>query len=170
MDRIASIKMAIENESTEMKYYLEQARRSKNLVAKRLFETLAYDEKEHMERIRVLHEKLVAEGGWPADLPIEVAGTDIKANIQALMSQKDNAKDHDDDDIAALNKSAQGEADGAEFYKKLADACTHPQEKKFFSFLAEIENEHYLSIKDSIFYLEDPQGWFEAKSRASLDG
>ena len=170
MDRISSIKMAIENESAEMKYYMEQARRSKNKVAQRLFETLAYDEKEHMERIRVLHDKLTTSGNWPAELPIEVDGTDINGQIRELMTRKDTSAEHDDDDIAALNKAAEGEAKGAEFYKQLADACTNPQEKKFFAFLSTIENEHYMSIKDSIFYLEDPAGWLEAKGRFGIDG
>jgi hypothetical protein len=33
-----------------------------------------------------------------------------------------------------------------------------------------MEREHYLSIQDSIFYLEDPAGWFESKERGLLEG
>ena len=170
MDRISSIKLAIENETTEMKYYLEQARRSSNPVAKVLFETLAQDEKEHMQQIKVLHDKLSDNGSWPEDVPIEVKGTDVKASILALMEKRDTSTDHDDDDIAALQKAAKGEADGARFYSDLAAACTNPQEKAFFEFLSRIENDHYTSIKDSLFYLEDPEAWFEEKSHAGLDG
>ena len=65
MDRMSSIELAIRNENTEMEYYLEQVRRSRNPVAKLLFETLAADEKEHMVRIEGLHRKLTADGSWP---------------------------------------------------------------------------------------------------------
>ncbi len=170
MDRISSIKFAIENERTEMAYYLDQAKRSKNPVAKLLFETLAADEKEHMERIRTLHEKLTGEGSWPEDVSIEVAGTDIAGRVTALMQQKSTSTEHDDNDIAALNKAAKGEEEGATFYKELAASCKNPQEKKFFEFLSQIEREHLMSIRDSLFYLEDPEAWYEEKARIGLDG
>jgi rubrerythrin len=170
MDRISSIKFAIENERSEMAYYLEQARRSGNAVARLLFETLAADEKEHMERIRGLHEQLTASGSWPADVPIDVAGTDIHARVTDLMRRKETSADHDDDDIAALARAARGEEDGSRFYAELAASCTNPQERTFFEFLSRIEREHLLSIKDSMLYLEDPAAWFEEKSRVGLDG
>ena len=170
MDRMSSIELAINNEKSEMHYYLEQAKRSSNPVAKLLFETLAADESEHMKRIRVLHEKLTSAGSWPEDLPIEVAGTDIIGQISNLMNKKDTSSEHDNDDLEALRKAAEGEAQGAKFYADLAEACTNPQEKKFFQFLSGIEREHLLSIKDSLFYLEDPEGWLEEKSHAGLDG
>ena len=170
MDRMTSIELAIRNERTEMEYYLEQARRSKNPVAKLLFETLAADEKEHMVRIGNLHRRLTADGAWPDDLPIEVAGTEVLGRVNKLMEEKDTSAEHDDDDIAALKKAAKGEADGVKFYKELAQVCDNQKEKKFFEFLAKIEREHLLSIQDSLFYLEDPEGWFEEKGRSGLDG
>ena len=170
IDRMSSIELAIRNEHTEMEYYLEQARRSKNPVAKLLFRTLAADEKEHMVRIEELHRKLTADGSWPDDLPIEVAGTEILERVNELIKEKDTSAEHDDDDIAALEKAAKGEADGVKFYKELAEVCDNPQEEKFFRFLSQIEREHMLSIQDSLFYLEDPEGWFESNERAGLDG
>jgi len=170
LDRMTSIELAIRNERTEMEYYLEQARRSKNPVAKLLFETLAADEKEHMVRIEGLHRKLTADGAWPDDLPIEVAGTEILGRVNKLMEEKDTSASHDDDDIAALEKAAKGEADGSRFYKELAQVCDNQKEKKFFEFLAKIEREHLLSIQDSLFYLRDPDAWFEEKGRSSFDG
>lgn len=169
MDRMSSIEIAMNNEQTEMNFYLAEAKRSNNPVAKVLFETLAEDEKEHMTRIQSLHGKLVANGSWPEDMPIEVAGTNIKKNLDKIARDQSTAK-HDLDDMEALNKGVAFEEKGAKFYADLAKECKNPQEKKFFQFLAGIEREHMLSIKDSIFFLEDPQGWHEAKQRQNLDG
>jgi len=166
---MSSIELAIRNETAEMEYYLAEARRSGNPVARRLFETLAEDEQEHMTRLRVMHGRLIAEGSWPADVPIEVAGTDVKQVLDRL-GRDGSTEAHDDDDIAALRKGIEFEQQGARFYADLAEACANPQERKFFSFLAGIEREHMLSIKDSLFYLEDPRGWMEEKERAGLDG
>lgn len=169
MDRMPSIELAIRNETAEMDYYLAEAKRSKNPVAKRLFETLAEDEQEHMTRLRALHGRLTADGSWPADVPIEVAGTNVKQVLESLGRDRESAA-HEDDDIAALNKGIGFEQNGSKFYAELAEACDNPQERKFFSFLAGIEREHMLSIQDSLFYLEDPQGWLEEKERSGLDG
>ncbi len=169
MDRMSSMEIAINNEQTEMNFYLAEAKRSNNPVAKVLFETLAEDEKEHMTRIRNLHGKLVSEGSWPSDMPIQVAGTNIKQNLQKIARDQSTAQ-HDLDDMEALKKGATFEEKGAKFYADLAGTCKNTQEKKFFQFLAGIEREHMLSIKDSIFFLEDPQGWHEAKQHQNLDG
>ncbi len=170
MDRINSIELAIDNEKSEMAYYNNESKRSKNPVAQKLFQTLAADEKEHMTRLRTLHEKLVADGAWPEHVPIEVAGTDIGQVLKSVVKDRGSASEHDDDDIAALKKGIEFETGGAKFYAELAEVCDNPQEKKFFSFLAQIEREHMLSIQDSLFYLEDPKGWLEEKGRAGLDG
>jgi rubrerythrin len=169
MDRMSSIDLAIQNETTEMEFYLAEAQRSRNPVAKRLFETLAEDEQEHMTRLRTLHGKLTAAGSWPEDVAIEVAGTNIKHVLENLARNRETTA-HDDDDIAALNKGIGFEQKGSEFYSNLAGACTNTQEQKFFRFLSGIEREHMLSIQDSLFYLEDPQGWLEEKGHAGLDG
>mgnify|MGYP003572590946 FL=1 len=170
MDRISSIELALKNEQSEMEYYLNNARRSNNPVARKLFETLAADEREHMTRIKGLHQKLLADGSWPDDLPIAVAGTNIKEALAAVSRIGEEAANHDADDIAALKQGIEFEQGGSKFYGELAEACDNPQEARFFRFLSGIEREHLLSIQDSLFYLEDPEGWLESHERHHLDG
>ncbi|MCP4679789.1 MAG: ferritin family protein [Deltaproteobacteria bacterium] len=170
MDRISSIELAIRNEKAEMEYYFKEARRSRNPMAKSLFETLAADEKDHMIRLRALHEKLTEDGSWPEQVPIEVEGTNIGAVLDTIVRGDVSSRDYVFDDIKALKKGIEFEAEGSRFYSELADACENPREKSFFRFLSQIEREHMLSMQDSLFYLEDPEGWFESKGRAGLDG
>ena len=170
MERMSSIEFAMNNEKAEMGYYLDQARRSVNPVVKVLFETLAHDETEHMRQIRKLHDKLISSGAWPDDLPIDVEGTDVATRIKALHADGKAQTVHDDDDVAALEKAAEAEQKGHLFYKELSATCENPQEKKFFAFLSNIERQHFASIKDSLFYLTDPEAWHEERERAGLDG
>ena len=178
MERISSIELAIENEKSEMEYYLGQARRSRNPLARALFETLAEDEKEHMVRLLELHDKLVEDGSWPEDVPIEVNGTNIKSVLKNIVRDRPLPRDQDLgdaealnlDDIEALKKGIAFEEEGSRFYAELADACDNLQEEKFFRFLSQIERDHMLSMQDSLFYLEDPEGWFDSVGRVGLDG
>jgi rubrerythrin len=172
MERVSSIELATKNEEIEMEYYFQQAKRSMNPVVKALFKNLAVEEHLHKKQIETLHHKLTKDGSWPEDVPIEVDGTNIHAVLDNLLSEKSPAAqvDYDDDDVAALQKAVEFEAEAAKFYAELADACTNPQEEKFFRTLSGIEREHMLSIKDSLFYLEDPQGWLEEKEGQNLEG
>ena len=169
MDRMASIEFAYKNEQTEMEYYKEQAKRSKNDVVKKLFETLAADEKEHMQVITSLHEKLVADGAWPEDVPIRVGKTSLPYILDSLPRNKHFQVDHDADDLTALKTAIDFEENGMKFYKELAGVCENPQERQFFDFLAEMEREHFLSIQDSILFLEDPATWFATKEHSGLE-
>lgn len=163
MDRISTIEFAIKNEAKETAYYLGEAGRSKNPVAKLLFKNLAKDEQEHVDKIKVLHAKLTAEGKWPADLPIEVAGTNVMDALDQIGKNHETTAAHDDDDIRALKRAVEVEKEGKALYEKLAASSTGEAERTFFEFLARIEDQHLKSVMDSLLYLEDPEGWYLAK-------
>ncbi|MBN2495093.1 MAG: ferritin family protein [Deltaproteobacteria bacterium] len=170
MDRMASIELALKNEQTEMDFYLHEAARSRNALARAMFENLARDEQEHMTRIRALHERLLIDGAWPEDVPIEVAGTDVKQTLERLVGQEGSQADHDDDDIQAIQKAIDFESRGSSFYAELAGQCKNPAEERFFRFLSQIEREHFLSLTDSLAYLDDPEAWMMQHERSGLDG
>lgn len=170
MDRMASMELAINNEKEEMAFYNGEAERSKNPVAKKLFKTLADEEKEHMERISALHQKLTANQSWPEEVPLEVSGTNVKSALSDFRRELTTTQEHDDDDIAALKKSIESERGAAKLYGDIAKACSDPKEVTFFTFLSEIETEHMASLKDSLAYLEDPEAWLAQSEHAGLDG
>lgn len=170
MDRMATIELALKNEKQEMAYYQAEAKRSRNPLAKAMFDNLAADEHEHMVRIQRLHDRLVGEGAWPKDVPIEVAGTQIQETLAANATKASTKADHDDDDEKAIEKAIAFEGAGERLYRSLAEESTNAQEKTFFAFLAGIEREHRLSLVDSLEYLKDPQAWLEKHEKISLDG
>jgi rubrerythrin len=170
MDRMASIELAMKNERTEMVFYTREASRSRNPLAKAMFDTLARDEREHMTRITALHEKLTKAGSWPETVKIEVAGTNIATVIDATLDHVGSASEHDDDDVAAIKRAIAFETNGEKFYGELAKACENPKEQEFFAFLSGIEREHKLSLTDTLAYLVDPEAWLEQHERSGLDG
>jgi rubrerythrin len=170
MDYMASLELALKNEATEMKFYQNESQRSKNPLAKQMFALLSDDEKEHMQRIRHLHEKLISAGTWPKDVPIQIKDTNVRNVLNELTAKLDSSTQHNDDDMAALRKAVEFEGKGSKFYSDLADACQNPMEKNFFLFLSRIEREHQLSLIDSLSYLENPQIWMLEHEHAGLDG
>ncbi len=169
MEKMRSIEMALKNEETEMKFYLNEAERSKNPTAKNIFTLIAKDEEEHMARIKSLYEKLVSEKKWPEDIPIDVKGTNVRETLGNLVKNA-GKEEHNKDDIDALKEAIEFEKNGAKFYSDLASKCKNPMEINFFTFLAGIEKEHSLALSDTLLYLEDPDSWFLEHEHSSLDG
>ncbi|HSA24739.1 MAG TPA: ferritin family protein, partial [Myxococcota bacterium] len=144
--------------------------RSKNPLARAMFKNLAKDEAEHKTRIQGLHERLIRDGSWPQDMPLEVAGTDIKKTLEKMLHTKGADQAHDHDDVRAIEKAIDFEAKGERFYVELAKVCQNPMERRFFEFLARLEREHHLSLTESLAYLQDPAGWMLQHEKAGLDG
>ena len=71
----------------------------------------------------------------------------------------------DEDDLKALETAINFEAKGFEFYTKLRDDCIDSVEKAFFNLLANIEHEHYISLKDTQELMT-----YQIKERTGLDG
>ena len=170
MDRIPTLQMAIQNEEAEKAYYLSLAALTTNPLSKQVFQALAEDEEEHKQRLTRIHAKLVSEGTWPQDVPIEVHGMDIRRALEEIMREHASDTRPDTDVLEALRKGIEFESSRAGYYEKIAAACNNPEDARFFSFMAAMEREHMLSIQDSLFYLEDPQGWMKSKERVSMDG
>jgi rubrerythrin len=76
----------------------------------------------------------------------------------------------DDDDLEAVRTAIDFEAKGAKFYAELRDGVADPNEKGFFDLLARIENEHYLSLKDTEEFLTDPASWYRKVEHHGFDG
>jgi rubrerythrin len=169
-ERIQALEIAMENEAKEQAFYLKHSRRTTNPLGQRMFRTLAGEEQEHKERIQVLHERLKAQGRWPEDLPLEVKGTQVKAILKSVVDSVDRLPASDRDDLEAVKIAIEFENNGEIFYNKLAENTEDPVEKEFFRFLASMEHDHLMSLRETLEYFKNPEGWYTAKERHSLDG
>ena len=62
------------------------------------------------------------------------------------------------------------EAKGATYYVELRDSVSDSKEKAFFDLLSKLENEHYLSLKDTEEYFVDSASWYRRMEHHSFDG
>ena len=168
--RLHAIDVALNNELKERDFYLKNAERTVNALGKAMFQQIADEELEHYERLKQLHEAWEKEGKWPTTVPLTVNETRVKNVLVETIQEVEKMPEGDDDDLAAIRSALEFEAQGAKFYADLHDAVSDPKEKKFFALLASIENEHYLSLKDTEEYFLDPQAWYEKHERSGLDG
>ena len=168
--RLNALEVALNNETKEREFYLKNAERTSHPLGKLMFQQIADEELEHYERLKQLHEKWEKGEQWPETLPLEVQGTVVNNILNGIIKKVNETIEGDDDDLKAVRTAIDFEAKGVKFYSELRDMVSDPKEKQFFDLLSKIENEHYLSLKDTEEYLTDPASWYRKAEHHGLDG
>jgi len=169
-ERLNALEVALNNETREREFYLNNAKRSKNALGKVMFQQIGDDELENYERLKQLHEKWNKQERWPGTVPLKVKDTVVKDILVDFLKKADKTAKSDADDLQAVRTAIDFEAKGAKYYAQLRDDVSDPKEKQFFDLLSRIENEHYLSLKDTEEYLVDPTSWYRKKEHHTFDG
>jgi rubrerythrin len=169
-ERLNALEVALNNELREREFYLKNAGRTKNALGKAMFQQIGDEELEHYKRLKQLHEKWENQEKWPETVPLKVNETVVKDILVGLIKKVDKSSVGDSDDLTAVRIAIDFEAKGAQFYSELRDSVSNPKEKQFFDLLSRIENEHYLSLKDTEEYLTDPASWYRRMEHHTLDG
>jgi len=169
-ERLNALEVALNNEMREREFYLTNARRTKNPLGKKMFQQIGDDELEHYERLKQLHQKWAKQEKWPETVPLKVKDTIVKDILLEFVKKVDETAKGDSNDLEAVRTALDFEAKGAKFYAELRDSVSDSKEKQFFDLLARMENEHYLSLKDTEEYFIDPASWYQKVEHHTLDG
>ena len=169
-ERLNTLEVALNNEMREREFYLKNAKRTKNPLGKKMFQQIGDDELEHYERLKQLHQKWEKRERWPETVPLKVKDTIVKDILIDFLKKVDEKSKGDADDLEAVRTAIDFEAKGAKYYAELRESVTDPKEKQFFDLMSKIENEHYLSLKDTEEYFIDPASWYRKVEHHTLDG
>jgi len=169
--RLNALEIALKNEMNEHHFYRKNAERTANTVGKAMFEQIAAEELEHYERLRQLAENWQKDKKWPETVPLKVKETAVRSVFgRAAQASGKAVAPGDADDLKAVRTAIEFEAKGAAFYAKLRDQSTDLKEKAFFGLMADIEHEHFASLKDTEEFFIDPGAWYQKAESSSLDG
>jgi rubrerythrin len=169
-ERINALEVALNNELREREFYIKNAQRTKNPLGKKMFQQIGDEELEHYQRLKQLHEKWEKQERWPGTVPLKVNDTIVKDVLLDFLKKVEEGREGDSDDLKAVRTATEFEAKGAKYYAELRDAVSDPREKEFFDLMSKIENEHYLSLKDTEEYFIDPQSWYRKAEHHTFDG
>jgi rubrerythrin len=169
-DRLDALDVALGNEIREREFYLANERRTKNPVGKAMFKKIAEEEVEHYQRLTKLHKKWVNREEWPETVPLTVKNTNVGNVLADVIRSMDEQPPGDSDDLEAVRTAIAFEQKGAAHYEKLRDMVSDPKEKSFFGLLAQIEHEHYLSLRETEEFFIDPADWYRREEHHSIDG
>lgn len=168
--RLDALNVALNNEMREHEFYLKNAERTTNPLGEAMFRQIAGEELEHYERLKQLSVTWKEKGTWPGTVPLIVKATNVGNILKDLVGIASRIPAGDDDDLKAIRTAIDFEAKGAEFYARLRDEVSDPKEKDFFGLLANIEREHFASLKETEEFLTNPAAWYQQTERTGLDG
>jgi len=159
-----AIEIAIKMETDAIAFYTEAAERTQHPVGKKMFLSIAEDEKRHL-RINecILHRT----GITPEEVsPLE----NIKTVFERHRHEMTERVPATADEMEALKTAMGMEKEGVEFYRKLAEEAANPKEKKLFKNLIKEEEQHYQVFANTYFFLSDTGSWFMWEEHSIVDG
>ena len=157
-----AIQTAIEYEIRIRDIYLEAAATENDAVGKRIFETLAKDEQNHIDFLQHSLEKLQKSGA----IPLQQLESTIPSR-EVIKREAEKVKSHVAKDFLGirqqmLSKALKMEVETSEFYQKMVDELPGDGQTFFERFL-EIENNHIKAVQFELDHLSKTGYWFDFK-------
>nr|PZN03700.1 MAG: rubrerythrin [Bacillota bacterium] len=151
------LEKALEFEEEGYDYYMKIASQVANPLAKRLFQSLAFQEKKHKEVIKDIYEAhnfdLVKDYKSDPEA-IERELKDLFSHLEE--SEKTIPLDH----IEGYRLAMDMEKRGYEMYRKFYQEAQSEAERKFFQALMNEEREHLNSLDNVYRFLTGTEEWY----------
>ncbi|MBN2058382.1 MAG: ferritin family protein [Candidatus Saganbacteria bacterium] len=172
---ISDTKLAIELEKKGYDFYMTTAQKTTNPLAKSTLESLAERELVHEAKIKEFYQDLTKKQKLPSDW---LKGVEVPPKreqlLQPILKRLKAALNQDFQTEQALNEAyqiAEGlEKESYNLYTDIAKKSDDEITKKFYSALAQEEQEHYAILDETMQYLNNPGDWFKKEERWIVEG
>ena len=162
---------ALEMEEKGKAFYEKAVKTCGNPQCQEIFSALVKDEVLHQERIKQIHDTLTSGKCWTRDWE-SIKGSSEKLGLlfQKLAAREKEKIKAETTDVEALDIGLDFELASIQFYQDHRTRTSDPLEAAFLDQMILEEKGHWKALKDTRYYLTDPEGWFMEKERAGLDG
>lgn len=158
---LEALQLALKMETDGYNFFKDAATKAKMPLAKEAFQYFADWELEHVEFIKKMYQKLNDTGEWLSVDQMNQKVGDASAAIKTIFKEKhEQINKHvkvDTSDLQAYLIARDIEDKATVFYKRKADSAEDAAAKKFFTFMIDVEREHYNVLNNSYRFLEDPE-------------
>ena len=169
MDNMSqTIKTAIEMEENGIDFYNKAEEKTSYPLAKKMFLSLAEDEKKHLNALSkiIIDLKFSDFKRFFGEKPrqkIENIFRKVKNEIQERIAANP-------DELESLRIGMDMELGSVEFYQKALEKSKDNDQKAFLRRLVEEEKEHFQLLQNTHSYLKNSGDWFLWEERGLLDG
>lgn len=159
-----SIEISINMETDAIKFYEEAAGKTAHPAGKKMFLSIAEDEKRHLEMLSCILKGLDIH--YKDASPMQNMKT-IFESLKENMMQRIAATN---DELEAFKVAMKMETEGLEFYRNLLSQVNSDKEKQLFEKLIYEEQQHYDMFANTYAFLSDTGNWFMWNEHSIIDG
>lgn len=159
-----SVEIAIKMETDAIKFYREASEKTRNAVGKRMFLSVAEDEKRHIAILSRHLESLDLTIGQASPLK------NVKTIFEEMKESMLQRAEATPDEVEAFRIAMEMEKEGKVFYEKAAASAPTEKEKKLFEILVREEEEHFSIFQNTYSFLTDTGNWFMWEEHSIVEG
>ena len=159
-----AIETAMKMEQEAVDFYTQCAGKTNNPVGKKMFLSIAEDEKYHIAcAMNVQKGKAFAP---PEATPLEDMKKIFDRNKEDMLKQVPSTAD----ELDAFRTAMKMEAESIAFYREASSRAATPEEKSFFDCLIKDEEEHFAIFQNTYSFLSDTGNWFMWEEHSIVEG
>ena len=159
-----AIEIARKMETDAIRFYTEAAGKTQYPAGKKMFETVATDEKRHLAIVNKLLQGL--EIHMEDVHPIN----NIKTVFETMKDKMMEKVQATADELEAFKIAMQMEKEGIDFYRKLLTESKTEKEKTLFQKLIREEEQHFAIFENTYNFLMDTGNWFMWDEHSIVEG
>jgi rubrerythrin len=159
-----ALEMAMKMETDAIAFYTEAARKTSYPVGKKMFLTIAEDEKRHLSMIAQIIKGLQITHSDVSPLQ------NVKTVFESMKHEMMKKIEATDDELEAFTIAMQMEKEGMEFYKKTLAVSKKEKERALLERLIREEQQHYDVFANTHQFLADTGNWFMWEERGIVEG
>ncbi len=159
-----ALEMAMKMETDSIKFYSEAAGKTKYPVGKKMFLTIAEDEKRHLQMISELVRGLEITAKDVSPLK------NVKSVFESMHAEMMRKAAATKDELEAFTIAMKMEKEGKEFYEKTLAGAKKEKEKALLERLIREEEQHYAIFANTHQFLSDTGNWFMWEERGIVEG
>ena len=155
---------AIDMEEKGHIFFKESAAKSKNTLAKEIFEYLSDEELKHLEAIK----KFIASYAIGQTINPESLIKDIKEHkspVDMIFAQIAKAAPLEGSELDVYKFAVDFEIKSEKFYAKAETEATDPNARKLYGFLIGEERRHTKIVESCLAYFENPAEFFHQREK-----
>ncbi|MDY7041458.1 MAG: ferritin family protein [Chloroflexota bacterium] len=163
-EALRAIEKAIQIEKDGAAFYDEAAKQTADPSGKKMFQSLARDEKAHLKLFETVRASLLQEGHWLSPEQVAAIGPQRRAHPPIFPTGDEiKAKDVPERELAALQRGIQAEEDSISFYSEAREQTADPDGKALYTYLIEQEQGHRTILQGEYDYLTNTGFWFDVR-------
>lgn len=154
-----TISLALRQENDGIKFFLEAADRTKNLLGRAMFLSFVEDEKEHIRRIKMIISGIIEPDISFEELEAHGPRQRLKTIFEEMRENIVKEIPADTSELNAVKIAMNIERRVYKFYENASREVMNVREKELYRFLAKEEIIHFQILKNAYNYLRNLEKW-----------